>query len=130
MKKILILLTICSLAFANADAQKKEVSIKDTLANTDTSSLIVKGMGSKLKSFEIDANKISGTVSCTIYLQGTVTGITWFNIDSLVMANTAGTQTKLIKFTSTDYYSYRTYAITSGTQSFSYSYGYLRRSDE
>ena len=130
MKRVLLFIAL-ALAVVSADAQAvRTVSVPDTLTNTDTSVVSFNSIGSKVKSFQVTAKKISGTISCTVYLQGTVDGIAWSNLDSLVMANNTTTQTKVVTISATSYNSYRSNAITAGTQSFWYTIAVLRRPDE
>lgn len=118
------------LLFAGAQAQSRNISAMDTLTNTDTSYINFKGIGSHLKGLQMTALKISGTVAGKIYLQGTIDGLAWNNIDSLVLANSAGYQTKFVAVSGTSYFSYRSTSITTGTQSFSHTLASVRRQDE
>ena len=113
-----------------SQAQIRLQSKLDTLTNADTSLLNFNAIGSKVKSFEINALKISGTVAGKVYLQGTVDGSNWLNVDSLVLADQAAIQIKTVLPTVTSYYSYRTKCITTGTQSFSVQFFAVRRPDE
>lgn len=129
MKKVLFTLLIAVITFS-AQAQIRIQSRLDTLTNVDTSYLTFVQLGSKVKSFEIDATKISGTVAGKVYLQGSVSGNYWANIDSLVLADVATLQAKVVLPTVTSYASYRTKCITTGTQSFSVQLFTVRRPDE
>ena len=112
------------------NAAKHTVLLKDTTVNVDTSILSVKEMGSRLKAIDVLVLKVSGTVGGKVYVQGTNTGgLSWDNIDSLVNTDVAS-QKKHVVFTSTAYKSYRTYYITTGTQSSILAVGVLRRPDE
>jgi DNA gyrase/topoisomerase IV subunit B len=108
--------------------EKVTVIEKDTALNTDTAIIQFTAIPSKVKSFQATVYKLGGTVSGKVYLQGTVDG-NWLNIDSVTVTDIPIT-TKLFTVTSTIYYSYRAYYITTGTQLSRLNLSYLRRQDE
>ena len=110
-------------------AQIRTVSAPDTAINADTSTINFNSIASKVKSFQATVSKISGTVAGKVYLQGTVDGNAWLNIDSLVLTNVI-TNTKVFPAYPTIYNSYRAYFITSGTQQSVLTLAALRRPDE
>ena len=109
---------------------EKVVAVEvDTTSNTDTTTLVFNGIGGKVKSFQASVVKVSGTVAGKVYLQGTVNGNDWVNLDSLTATNVS-LSTKVFPITATTYYSYRAYYITTGTQASYLTFAYLRRQDE
>lgn len=102
---------------------------RDTSNAADTVIVTFAGVASGIKSFQTTVTKLSGTVGGKVYLQGTIDGNAWVNIDSLSNTNIA-TNTKLFPVTTTHYYSYRAYYISTGTQSSILTFSYMRRPDE
>ena len=137
MKKILFIASLFCLAIAG-NAQNKPsylnpervVQSPRNLTNTDTLTLPAYGIGSNVKGFQISVLKVSGTVAGTVYLQATIDGIAWANIDSLVLSNVATVQTKITIPAHTSYNSYKAYFVSSGTQVYTPYFAYLRRPDE
>ena len=101
----------------------------DTTVNIDTAAIFFIGIGGKVKSFQASVVKVSGTVSGKVYLQGTVNGNDWVNLDSLTATNVS-LSTKVFPISATTYYSYRAYYVTTGTQMSYITFSYLRRQDE
>lgn len=140
MKKILSLLTLCLAVVIAASAQQPQITyaqppVRTTLSprnlvNTDTLAINFYGVGDNVKGFQITAVKVSGTVAGKIYLQGTLDGVAWVKIDSLVLADVSTPQTKIVIPAHTTYNSYQAYAITSGTQSYTPYFTVLRRPNE
>jgi hypothetical protein len=137
LKKLLFLFMLIAMVTYVAQAQTPIFQIKpervtviapDTAINTDTVAIVFTGIPSKIKSFQATTKKVSGTVAGKVYLQGTNDG-NWLNVDSLTVTDVA-TTTKLFTLTSTIYFSYRAYYITTGTQRSILNFSYLRRQDE
>lgn len=136
MKYFLSLIMICVLSLTtNAQTDKfntnKDFELKiDTTVNADTSVIAFYQMPSGLKAIELLVVKASGTLSGKVYLQGSNSnGLNWTNIDSLTVSNVS-MSSKNITFTATQWKSYRTYYVTTGTQKCAVIVGVLRRPDE
>lgn len=135
MKKILFLLSMALFTLISVQAQRvptavtRSISSFDTLTNVDTSAINYNSIGSHVKGFQATVTKVSGTVAGKVYLQGTIDGYAWVTIDSLTLSNQA-TNTKIFPITATTYNSYRSNAITSGTQVSVLTLAVLRRQDE
>jgi hypothetical protein len=133
MKKFLFFL-LATLAIITTEAQTRLSVRSDTLVNADTAYATFSSVPSKIKSFQLDLNRISGSISTSGYalLQGTINGTSWVdvNTDTLKLAN-AATQTKVWLITSTNYAAYRACVrIPTGTQTSRAIFTYLRRNDE
>lgn len=128
MKKLLFLAAIF-IGIGTVQSQVR-VTQKDSLVNVDTSYLNFNGISGHVKSLQVTALKSSGTVSGKIYIEGTVDGLAWVKLDSLVLADVATYQTKAKEVTNTSYNSYRSECITTGTQKFYNWFSVLRRPDE
>lgn len=124
----MLLVAACSIA-ANAQSYSTVITSTDTATNADTVIVTVANIKSKVKAFQITVKKVSGTVASKVYLQGTIDGSNWVNIDSLTNSDQA-INTKITTVTSTIYNSYRAYYPSTGTQKSTLTLAYLRRQDE
>lgn len=122
MKKLLLLLTVCAFSFLAlpnfADAQivkSLSVGTKDSLKNTDTL-IITLSLSTEVVSITPKFTKASGTVAGKCYLQASVDGSNWVNLDSLVFADqTTNIKTFSIGNTVLSYVKHRLYSTSSGT---------------
>lgn len=127
MKKLLFILLAVIATCANA--QKREVSVKDTNTNAVTSYVNFNSVASRVKAFQASVTKVSGTVAGKVYLEATIDGSQWQKLDSLVLSDVT-TQTKLFPISATSYNSYRANFTTTGTQVSYLIFSMLRRPDE
>lgn len=124
-----LVMAISTLAMAQLPKSER-LRATDTLNNAATVYLSFNGVGSKLKSIQVAATKVSGTVAGTVWIQGTVDGTNWVSVtDTLTLANQA-LNTKTWIFTATNYNSYRASFTGSGTLKAAISVALLRRADE
>lgn len=130
MKKLFLLAIVIAASFTvNAQSYSTVITSTDTSTNADTVIVQVANMKSKLKAFQITVKKVSGTVGSKVYLQGTIDGSQWVNIDSLVNTDQSF-NTKVVTVTATNYNSYRAWYPSTGTQKSTLTLAYLRRQDE
>ena len=125
---------MCIAVSMAASAQVTQTTYSDTATNADTVYATFNVVPSKVTAFQVDLNRISGTITTSGIglLQGTVNGTSWVdvNTDTLKLANQA-TNTKAWTITGTSYKGYRVcIRIPSGTQASKATFSYLRRSDE
>ncbi|HMO63303.1 MAG TPA: hypothetical protein PKC39_14555 [Ferruginibacter sp.] len=133
MKKLFLFIAT-AFAIQFSKAQETLTKLSDTLSNADTVYITFTGAPSKIKAFQLDLTRLSGSISTSgiALLQGTVNGISWVdvNTDTLKLTNTA-LQTKIWTLTSNNYTSYRAcIRIPAGTQTSRARLTYLRRRDE
>lgn len=137
MKKVILFsLVLIAISLSSLQAQyNTSLPLVDTITNQDTSILVLPTADGYYRTFtfQLDAVKVSGTVSANVILQGSVKGGTqlnsWFNLDTLAMADVTGTQTRYYLEGPAKYLFYRYMVITpSGTQKF-YIKGYLWRKE-
>lgn len=131
MRKLLFIL-LAAVTMITANAQKRDISAKDT--NTNVSATVISyvnynSVASKVKAFQASVTKVSGTVAGKVYLEATVDGSQWQKLDSLVLSDVAA-QTKLFSISATYYNSYRANFTTTGTQVSYLIFSVLRRPDE
>ena len=100
-----------------------------TITNAATTNVTFSSIGSKVKSFQTPVTKTSGTVAGKVYLQGTVDGVGWITIDSLVLSDQA-INSKSFAVTSTSFNSYRAQCVSTGTLVVALTFSYMRRPDE
>jgi len=129
MNKIVFVLLIALSAAFSVKAQIRKSSLPDTNINAATSYVSFNSIASKVNSFQATVKKISGTVAGKVYLQGTIDGLAFINIDSLVLTDQS-INSKVFPVTSTIYNSYRGQFTTTGTQSSYLILTVLRRPDE
>jgi len=130
MKKIFALLLVCTSLAIGSNAQvKRETQSPRTMINADTLSVNFNAILSHVKSFQITCIKNAGTVAGKVYLKGTVDGIAWFVVDSLVLTDQP-TNSKLFPVNGTVYNSYQAYFLTTGTVTLTPYFSVLRRQDE
>ncbi len=135
MKKFLLILSFFAISFiANekATAQPTPSTISfvstsgtshSTLTNVDTAIGNVTLIGNQeYVTFEAAVYKTSGTAAGTVYMQGSLDGVNYDKTDSLVLTNQA-VNFKHFKIGSSNYYYYRLYYVSTGTQ-VSTIYGY------
>ena len=126
MKKIILFsffALIGMLTFNNAHSQnnnnpeRKIIVSADTSKDVDTVIVQIPGIGSNVKSFTVSVNRLSGNPNGGIVLlQGNNDG-NWFDIntDTLIVTNKA-VNTKMWPISRTNYYSYRAWYKSAGTQ--------------
>lgn len=124
----------CSCFSSTAHAQERVLVRSDTATNADTVYATFTIVPSKITSFQVDLNRISGTITTTgiALLQGTTNGTSWVdvNTDTLHLENSA-INTKVWPISRTTYTGYRVCVrIPTGTQTSKAVFTYLRRKDE
>lgn len=119
-------------AFAQSIKPEKATKIAaDTSLNQDTVVVPFVAINSKIKGFQATVTKLTGTIAGGVYLQGTIDGTNWVNIgtnDTLIVTGTIAT--KIWPITTTNYHSYRAWYRSSGSQTSTLTFSYLRRTDE
>ncbi|SEW01993.1 hypothetical protein SAMN05428988_1319 [Chitinophaga sp. YR573] len=133
MKTILIALCATMAISINSYAQapkSERLLLSSTLTNAATVNLSFNGIGSGLKTIQVAALKVSGTVAGSAYIQATVDGVNWLSVtDTLTLTNVT-TNTKVWTFTATNYNSYRAVFTGSGSMAATITAALLRRADE
>jgi hypothetical protein len=136
MKKLFsVLAIVVSAACLSTAGAQERVSVRsDTALNADTVYATYDVVPSKIVAFQVDLNKLSGTIPTTGIglLQGTVNGTTWVdvNTDTLKLTNIT-VNSKVWPIARTTYTGYRIcIRIPSGTQTSKATFTYLRRKDE
>jgi hypothetical protein len=134
MKKIFFFLAIIIASLGNTASAQTRITqgvkqAPDTATNADTVIIAFNGIGSNLKSLQASVYRQSGTAAGIVVLQYTTNGVDWFPQDTLTLTNLA-TNSKAWAFTATSYYSYRAWYKSTGTQTSTMTFSYLRRQDE
>lgn len=131
MKRCILFLLAALVITASAQAQISSTKTSDTVATATTTYLTYTSLNSGVKSFQVVVTKISGTLAGTCLLQGTLDGTNWTNVntDTLTLANSTTNQ-KTWLLAGTYYKSYRVAVTNTGTNSFRFTFTYLRRPDE
>lgn len=121
MKKLMAVLLIAVLAFIapNANAQSSVlISSTDTLTNADTVNISLPQATGGYYAVGIQAvvSKVSGTVSGSAIIQGSLDGTNWVTIGSDTLTFTdAATNTKVWAITPSVYQYHRVKFISAGT---------------
>lgn len=136
MKKVLFLILAVSVASISAWSQTSLTSAAypantlDTVTNAASKQLV---SGALYKAQDVVivqflAEKISGTVGGTATLQGSVDGVSWYNIGSAFTLTDVATQTTHFKVTDAGEVYFRVQVTGTGTMSVKISGKYVARS--
>lgn len=131
MKKFLVLLIMAVAAFtvqSKAQLLKTTVPVKDSVVNTDNTTITIGNVPGDAISFHVTGTKASGTIVGKVYLDVSINGNTYYVKDSVTIVD--GSAFKASFETPYLYYSaYRLRVSTTGTQKITGIRGhYLKRS--
>lgn len=118
MKKILVLIFLAVAAFAvdsNAQLLKTTVPTKDSVENTDNTTVTLGNVEGTVKSIHITGTRASGTIVGKVYLDVSIDGTNYYLKDSVTIVDGATIKASF-ELPYLYYAAYRMRVSTTGTQ--------------